>query len=86
MSAGPLRQTVAVLGLLGLVPILLQLAGGTITPEDAALRGAAVALVVWGLGYVARVTLSGLLRRVERRSSDVEEEGALGVETGGGER
>jgi hypothetical protein len=86
MSAGPLRQTVAVLGLVGLVPILLQLAAGAITPEDAAVRGFAVALVVVGLGQVARLTLTGLLRRMERRRPQVEEDSSLGVEAGPTER
>jgi hypothetical protein len=45
-----------------------------------------VALVVVGLGQVARLTLTGLLRRMERRRPQVEEDSSLGVEAGPTER
>lgn len=70
MSVGPLRRTTGIVGLVALLPILLQLAAGTVTPEDAALRSVAVALVVVFLGRLARVVLTRLLRRVERRDED----------------
>ena len=75
MSAGPLRRASGVLGLVALVPVLLQLAAGTLTPQDAALRAAVVGLVAVLLGNVARVVLTRTLHRVERhharRATDV---------------
>jgi hypothetical protein len=67
MSAGPLRRTTGIVGLVALLPVLVLLAAGTITPEDAALRALAIAAVVVLLGNAARVVLTHLLRRVERR-------------------
>jgi hypothetical protein len=67
MSAGPLRRTTGIVGLVALLPVLFLLAAGSITPEDAALRALAIAAVVVLLGNVARVVLTHLLRRVERR-------------------
>ena len=76
MSAGPLRQTAAVLGLFALVPVLLQLAVGAITPIDAAVRAVAVWIVAVLLGNAARLVLTRTLHLVEsrhtRRSSDSE--------------
>jgi hypothetical protein len=70
MSVGPLRRTTGILGLIALLPILVQLATGTVTPEDAALRSVVVAAVIVALGRAARMVLSGLLARVERREED----------------
>lgn len=70
MNVGPLRRTTGVAGLLALVPVLLQLAAGTISARDAAVRAVATAAVAVLLGHVARVVLTNLLRHVERRASD----------------
>lgn len=70
MSAGPLRRTAATLGLLGLLPIAYLLIVGAITPEEAALRAVAVAVVVVAVGRAARVVLTRMLRRMERRGHD----------------
>jgi hypothetical protein len=85
MSAGPLRRAIGLLGLLALAPVLLQLALGTITPEDAALRALAIAVVVVGLGRLAQLVLTRLLHRVERRRSDdeVERQAGHGPASGG---
>lgn len=72
MSAGPLRRTFAVLGMLALIPILALMATEAITPMDAAIRALAVWLAVVVLGRIARAFLAGALRRVERRASDLE--------------
>lgn len=70
MSTGPLRRTIGLAGLLALVPVFWQLAAGTITPEDAAVRAGIVAVVVVVLGRLAQLVLRGLLRRMERRRED----------------
>ena len=70
MSTGPLRRAIGLLGLVALVPVLLQLATGVITPEDAAVRGSSIAVTVVVLGRVAQYVLVRLLRRVERRHDD----------------
>jgi hypothetical protein len=70
MSTGPLRRAIGLLGLLALVPVLLQLATGVITPEDAAIRGLTIAVTVVVLGRAAQYVLVRLLRRVERRRTD----------------
>lgn len=70
MSTGPLRRAIGALGMLALVPVLLQLASGAITPEDAAVRGVAIAVVVVLLGRIAQAVLARLVRRFERRKGD----------------
>jgi hypothetical protein len=77
MSAGPLRRTTGIVGLVALLPILVQLATGSMTPEDAAVRSLVVAIVVVLLGNVARVVLTQLLHRVERRQDDHVVDGSL---------
>lgn len=72
MSVGPLRRTFAVLGMLALIPILALMATGAITPIDAAIRALSVWLAVVVLGRIARAFLAGALRRVERRSGELE--------------
>lgn len=72
MSAGPLRRTFAVFGMVALIPILVMMATGAITPMDAAVRALSVWLAVVVLGRVARAFLAGALRRVERRAGDLE--------------
>jgi hypothetical protein len=67
MSTGPLRRAVGLLGLVALAPVLVQLAAGSLTPEDAAMRGATVAVVIVVIGRVSQQVLVRLLRRVERR-------------------
>lgn len=67
MSAGPLRRTAATLGLLALVPIAVLLITGGITPEEAAGRAVAVAVAVVLVGRAARMVLTRLVRRMERR-------------------
>jgi cytochrome b len=76
MSAGPLRRVIGGLGLLTLVPIAVQLGFGAITPEAAATRAAAVAVVVVVLGNVARAVLTGWLGRFERRRGDTDHQAA----------
>jgi len=78
MSAGPLRRVAAVLGMVALLPVLLQLATGAITPEDAAIRAMAVGVVVIALGNLARLFLTGALRRVERAPESAEPERRAG--------
>lgn len=73
MSAGPLRRTAAALGLLGLLPIAYLLIVGAITPEEAALRAVAVAVAVVLVGRLARVVLTRMLHRMERRGREVAE-------------
>lgn len=70
MSTGPLRRTTGIVGMLALVPVLLQLVQGAITPEAAAIRGLAIAGVVVALGHAIRLLVAGLLGRVERRAED----------------
>ncbi|GGI06735.1 hypothetical protein [Egicoccus halophilus] len=70
MSAGPLRRTFAIGGMVTLLPILAMMASGAITPVDAALRALCVAAVVIALGNVTRLFLTRALRRVERRAPE----------------
>jgi len=72
MSAGPLRRMFAILGMVTLVPILAMMASGAITPVDAAVRAVSVAMAVVVLGNMARIVLTGALRRVERRTAPAE--------------
>jgi hypothetical protein len=65
MSAGPLRRTMAVLGLLALLPVAWLLATGALTPETAALRAGVVLVAVLVLGNLARLVLTGVLHTVE---------------------
>jgi hypothetical protein len=78
MSTGPLRRAIGLAGLLALAPVLLQLAAGSLTPQDAALRGLAVAATVVLLGRLAQRALILQLRRMERRQGDAgaDDEGA----------
>jgi hypothetical protein len=55
--------------MLALIPILALMATGAITPMDAAIRAASVGVVVIALGNIARIVLTGALRRVERRAT-----------------
>ena len=70
MSTGPLRRAIGLAGLLALAPVLWHLASGTITPEDAAIRGAIIGVVTVLLGRGAQAILVRALRRVERRRTD----------------
>lgn len=70
MSAGPLRRAIGLAGLVALVPVLIQLASGSITPEDAAVRGLVVAAAVVVLGRATQFALTAQLRRMERREQD----------------
>ena len=70
MSAGPLRRAIGLAGLIALVPLLIQLAAGSVTPEDAAVRGLVVAAAVVVLGRTAQFVLTAQLRRMERRHDD----------------
>lgn len=65
MSAGPLRRTMAVLGLVALAPVAWLLATGALTPEAAALKAGAVLVAVLVLGNLARLVLTGVLHTVE---------------------
>lgn len=75
MSAGPLRQGVAVVGLLALTPTMLLLATGRLRVDEAAIRAALtfVAIVVVGrvvamaLRYYVRLAERGGARTPERR-------------------
>lgn len=67
MTAGPLRRITSAIGLIALVPVALLLITGQLTPEAAVLRAGMVLIAVVALGRVARVLLTTLLRRVERR-------------------
>lgn len=70
MTIGPLRRSVASLGLLALVPIAWLLATGALSPEEAALRALIVTLVIVALGRVLGAVLTRQLRRLERRATD----------------
>lgn len=80
MSTGPLRRTIGAVGLVALIPVLLPLASGAITPEDAAVRSVVIGLVAVVLGRTARVVLRHLLGHIERREEDQEadREAAMG--------
>lgn len=65
MSTGPLRRTTGAIGLLALVPIVLHLATGALSPEEAAARGLVVALVTLAVGHVAQRVVRTTLRRFE---------------------
>ena len=65
MTGGPLARATGVMGLLALVPIVVQLAAGSVTPEQAAARAIAVAVVVVAVGRVASMVVRSTLRRVE---------------------
>lgn len=80
MSVGPIRRSVAIIGLLALIPIAWQLVVGGLDAEQAALRALIVAVVVFVLGKVASLVVSRLLYRVERRASDRRENSADGFE------
>lgn len=78
MPAGPLRQGVAVLGLVALTPTMLFLATGRLAAHDAAIRaaitfGLVVAvgrLLAMGLRYYARLTERRQARDERRRVTD----------------
>ena len=72
MSTGPLRRAIGLAGLVALAPVLLQLATGSITPEDAAVRGTVIAVTVVLLGRAASFVVERQLRRMERRAEDRE--------------
>lgn len=66
MKAGPLRQGVAVLGLVALVPTMMNLALGKLSPGDAAVRAVITFAVVMLVGYVLRMALRFYVKTVER--------------------
>lgn len=70
MSIGPLRRVTASVGLLALAPIAGMLVTDALTPEAAALRATVVLLAVVAVGNGARLVLTRLLQRIERRSED----------------
>lgn len=72
MSIGPLRRVTAGIGLLAMAPIAAMLVTDALTPEAAALRAVVVLVAVVAVGNGARMVLTRLLLRVERRSSDAE--------------
>ncbi|MFP4634923.1 MAG: hypothetical protein ACLFRD_03600 [Nitriliruptoraceae bacterium] len=72
MSIGPLRRLTAGVGLLALAPIAGMLITDALTPEAAALRATVVLVAVVTIGNGARVVLTRLLQRVERRGGDPE--------------
>lgn len=72
MSIGPLRRVTAGIGLLAMAPIAAMLVTDALTPEAAALRAVGVLVAVVAVGNGARIVLTRLLARVERRSSNVE--------------
>ena len=77
MSVGPLRRLTAGVGLLALAPIAAMLIMDTLTPEAAALRALMIALAVLIVGNSARMVLTRLLRRVEKRAPASEDDGAI---------
>lgn len=72
MQAGPLRQGIAVLGLLALVPTLVNLALGRLTPGEAATRALITFAVVIVAGRVAALALRFYASTVERANTRVE--------------
>ena len=66
MSAGPLRQITAMLGLLALAPIAILVLTSALSPEEAALRAIVVVVAVLVVGNIARAVLTQMLYRVER--------------------
>lgn len=69
MSVGPLRRLTAGIGLLAMAPIAAMLIMDALTPEAAAMRALMIALAVLFVGNSARMVLTRLLRRVEKRAS-----------------
>ena len=68
MSVGPLRRLTAGVRLLAMAPIAAMLIMDTLTPEAAAMRALMIALAVLIVGNSARMVLTRLLRRVEKRA------------------
>lgn len=65
MSTGPLRRATGTLGLLVLVPIMVQFATGGIPAEVAAARAVAVAIATVLIGKVLSSVVRSTLRRFE---------------------
>ncbi len=65
MSTGPLRRATGTLGLLILVPIVVQLVTGAIPVEEAALRATVVAVVTVAVGHLVSSVMRRTLRRFE---------------------
>jgi hypothetical protein len=68
MSTGPLHRLAGALGLLALAPTAVLLAGGLITPADAALRAVVTLAGVLVLARIARWWVSVVLARFEREA------------------
>jgi hypothetical protein len=66
MRAGPLRQVVAVLGLLALAPTMLYVALGTLTPQEGAQRALVTLVVALVVGWVLSTSLRFYVRVAER--------------------
>lgn len=66
MRAGPLRQGVAVLGLLALTPTMLFLATGRLAAEDAAIRAAITFVLIVAVGRTLAMLLRFYARLTER--------------------
>jgi hypothetical protein len=66
MKAGPLRQGIAVLGLIALVPTLFNVAMGRLSPGGAAVRALITFAVVMLVGRLLAAALRFYARSVER--------------------
>ena len=82
MSPGPLRRTTAAVGLLSMVPIAVMVLTAALTPQEAAVRAAALVLAVLLVGNLVRIIITQLLHRVERAIPDDAE--VDGMPIGGG--
>ncbi len=82
MTVGPLRRATGLVGLVALAPTAVMLATGALAPQEAAMRAVAVLVAVVVVGHAARVTLTGLVQRFERRAGDPSRLQATSTATG----
>jgi len=66
LKAGPLRQGVAVLGLLALAPTMMNVALGKLSPGEAAVRALITFGVVILTGHVLAMAMRFYVKTVER--------------------
>ena len=76
MSAGPVSRAAGALGLAALIPTSYQLAMGTLSPLDAAVRAGATFLAVLMVGRFVRWWLAAIATSFERAGVDASREAA----------
>lgn len=77
MSIGPLRRLIGALGLVALVPVLLMVSVGALSPVDAAVRALVMVAVLHVLGRAVSWGMTVLAATVE---SDDAEPAVTGAE------